>query len=74
MAIVLGVKERECDHLLTEEAARKMRKVVLDQFNDYCDLATDLVQSLDAGTVVINQEYLRRLDDLFEAIAALKED
>lgn len=74
IAVVLGVKERECDHLLTAEAARKLRKVILDQFNDYYLLAADLVGSLDVGIVGLNEEYLRRLDEIYEFMASLKED
>jgi hypothetical protein len=74
IAIVLGVKEREADRHLPPEARQKLRKVVLDQFNDLHDLCIDLVRSLDTGQVALNEEYLHRLDDLFDAIAALKED
>jgi hypothetical protein len=74
IAIVLGVKEREADRHLPPDARQKLRKVVLDQMNDFHDLAVDLVRSLDTGQVALNEEYLTKLDDLFEAIAALKDD
>jgi hypothetical protein len=60
IAIILGVKERECDPYLPEEASRKLRKVVLDQFNEFSALVEDIA---DSG-VVLNQEYLAKLDAL----------
>lgn len=68
IAIVLGVKERECDVFLSEEASRKLRKVVLDQFNDFHALCSDLLASAADGAVIINEEYLQRLDTLTATI------
>lgn len=64
IAIILGVKERECDPYLPEEASRKLRKVILDQFNDFAMLVHDLA---DSG-VVLNQEYLDKLDAIFASL------
>ncbi len=71
IAIVLGVKERECDRHLPPEARQKLRKVVLDQFNDLHDIAMDLVRSLDNGDVVVNEMYLERLDAIYDAVKTL---
>lgn len=71
IAIVLGVKERECDKHLPPEARQKLRKVVLDQFNDVHDLAMDLVRSLDNGDVVVNELFLERLDAIYDVVKTL---
>lgn len=68
IAIVLGVKERECDRHLPPEASYKLRKVVLDQFNELHDLATDLIKSLDTNGIVLNEIYLQKLDEIHNAV------
>jgi hypothetical protein len=62
IAIILGVKERECDKFLNPQASSKLRKVVLDQVNDYHDLCCDLIRSLDTDEVVLNEIFVDRLD------------
>lgn len=62
IAIILGVKERECDRHLDGPASAKLRKVVLDQLNDYHDLCADLIRSLDSDEVVLNEIFVERLD------------
>lgn len=63
IAIVLSVKERECDEFLSPEAQRKLRKAVLDQFNDFASFAMDLL-----GTQAVNEEYINRLDLILTAV------
>jgi hypothetical protein len=67
-AIVLGVKERECDKYLPPEARSKLRKVVLDQMNEFYDLCCDVMRSLDRGDTVLNEKYLEKLDDIHDAV------
>ena len=69
IAIVLGVKERECDRDLSAHASQKLRKVVLDQFNEFHDLVLDIMGSLDHGEVVLNEEYLQRIDEIHTMLA-----
>ncbi len=68
ISIVLGTKERECDRYLSKEAQQKLRKVILDQFNDLVDFAMDVCNSLDTGEVVLNEAYLHKLDELHAAV------
>lgn len=72
IAIVLGLKERECDKHLPPETRHKLRKVVLDQFNDLYDFAVDLLESLDQGGVQINELYLEKLDQLHDDVSGLR--
>ena len=65
---VLGVKEREIDPHVSAMASQKLRKVVLDQFNAFYDLCVDVMSSLDTGEVVLNEEYLAKLDEVHSAI------
>ncbi len=72
LAIILSLKERECDPHLPREASQKLRKVVLDQFNEFYDLCVDVMKSLDDGDITLNAHYLdrmvARLDDIYEQV------
>lgn len=68
IAIVLGVKERECDQHLPPEASHKLRKVVLDQLNDYHDLCVDVMRSLDTGDMQLNAHYMDKLDSIHQLV------
>lgn len=72
IAIVLGVKERECDRDLSAASSQKLRKVVLDQFNEFYLFISDVLSSLDTGDVVLNEEYLRKIDMVHQDIAAVR--
>lgn len=77
IAIILGVKERDVDPLLRKVdggggASSKLRKVVLDQVNEFHDLVLDLVDSLDTGDVALNESYLERIDDMHSDVAAIR--
>lgn len=60
IAIILGVKERECDEYLPLAARSKLRKVILDQFNDLYSLCLDL--ATDSEDVILNELYQRKID------------
>lgn len=64
IAIILSVKEGECDRFLDDEASYALRKVVLDQVNDLFDLSVDLMQT----QFVFNEEYLRKIEDIHEVV------
>jgi hypothetical protein len=68
IAIVLGVKEREVDGFLPRDVSDKLRKVVLDQFNEYHEMVLDVVRSLDNGTVVLNEHYLELIEQLHSRV------
>jgi hypothetical protein len=68
IAIVLGLKEREVDSFLPPQVSLKLRKVILDQMNDLYDTCLDLLGSSDDGSVVLNEVYLRKIDDLHEVL------
>lgn len=68
ISIVLSLKERECDQFLPKDASSKLRKVVLDQFNDLVDFAIDMCASLDTGDVVVNEEWLRVMYEIHDAV------
>ncbi len=67
IAIVLGVKERECDQHLPPEVQAKLRKVVLDQMNEFCELALDLLRS-ESGSGIVNEHFLEKLDAIHAAV------
>lgn len=69
IAIILGVKERECDDYLPSEVSRKLRKAVLDQVNEFHDFCLDILRSYDDGSgVILNEDYMDRLDEVHEVM------
>jgi hypothetical protein len=70
IAIIMDVKEKECDADLNATSSTKLRKAVLDQFNEFYATCIDVMGSLDTGEVVLNEEYLRKLDDLHRCLVA----
>lgn len=63
-AIILSVVDRELDRNTKE----RVRKVVLDQINDFYNASLDVMQSMDSGTVVVNEVWLEKIDALYEAV------
>lgn len=67
IATILDVKERDCDEFLPAMVQVRLRKVIVDQLNDYFELANVLQESAGYG-VVLNEEYLERIDRIFETL------
>lgn len=70
IAIILGLKERECDPHLPKDVSQKLRKAVLDQFNDFYGMCVDVMRSLDTGEVSLNEAYLDRMTAQLDEIHA----
>lgn len=68
IAIMLRVKEQECDRHLPMDASMKLRKVVLDQMNSFYDVCADIVNSLDSGGAVLNEHWLQKIDELHDHV------
>lgn len=68
IAIILRVKEQECDAYLSQDSSQKLRKVVLDQMNAFYDVCADVVNSLDNGGAVLNEHWLRKIDELHDHV------
>lgn len=73
IAIILGVKEREIDPLLAgsvgDRASHALRKVVLDQINDFYDMALDVASSSGADTFEFNPDvWGRRIEGELRAV------
>lgn len=64
ISIVLGLKEKDCDSYLPPQVQQRLRKVILDQMNELTDFAIDVCNSLDNGDVVLNETYLRKIDEI----------
>lgn len=67
IAIILAVKERDCDKHLPPDVQRALRKVVLDQLNEFYEIVVDVAGSLDNGEFVLNEEYLAKIDEIHAA-------
>jgi hypothetical protein len=63
IAVILRFKEQECDTFLPERVSDQLRKIILDQINDYHELVCDLVSVYQQGGVV-NELYLERLSEI----------
>lgn len=71
IAVLLGVKEREVDQYLPKDVSIRLRKAILDQLNDYTTLVLDVLRSVNTedSTVVLNELYMQKLDDIHQAVA-----
>ena len=61
IATLLSFKERECDIHLPTEVSQILRKEILDQINEVCDVAFDLISNSD---VIWNEDFMDRFDEL----------
>lgn len=68
IATLLGFKERECDPYLPDDVSQKLRKEILDQINELCDIAFDLLSA--AGGPGANQLYLDKIDEIYDKLVA----
>ncbi len=66
IASFLSFKERECDQFLDPNVSSKLRKKFLDDINDLCDIAFDLIVE---DSVVWNDEFMNRLDDIYRIVS-----
>lgn len=71
LAVILGVKEREIDQHLPPDAQRRLRKVILDGVNDFYEMVVDVMGSLDSGDVVLNQDYLDKIDAVYDRVVRI---
>lgn len=68
IATLLSFKERECDRHLPPDVSQRLRKEILDQINEVCDVAFDLIA--DSG-VIWNEEFMERFDELSDKLDQL---
>lgn len=68
IATILGAKEDICDEYLPQDASSEFRKIILDQVNDYYDLCSDLLRSVQPDSIVINEKFLDKLDEIHEVL------
>ncbi len=71
IAIIMNIKEREIDPLLDQvsggdRAKRALRKVILDQMNDFYNMALDVASSGEAAGFEFNAETWEARLDAFE--------
>lgn len=74
IAVILSIKEREVDPLLSQmpggtRASQLLRKVVLDQVNDLYALALDITTSGEVDTFEFNPEvWIPRIEGHLDAL------
>ena len=69
IASFLSFKERECDPYLPPDVSASLRKKFLDDINDLCELAFDLLSP--DQQFVWNEEFSNRFDAMYEKILEL---
>ena len=68
MATILGFKEKYCDTYLPPEISDNLRKVVLDEINDLCELVFDILDE----DVIFNEDYFVLLEEIHAAVINAK--
>lgn len=69
IATILSFKERECDQFLPVDVSTSLRKLILDEVNDLCELAFDLIEQ---DSVVINEEFMNRFEQLCDRVLEME--
>jgi hypothetical protein len=69
---ILQAKEDYADPHCPLEDSIKLRRVVLDQVNDFHKLAVDIVESMDGSGV--NELYIAKLDEIWDYITELEDE
>jgi hypothetical protein len=69
--IILDAKDRLCDPHMSELDSEKFREIVLDQVNDFKSLFMTLLESFDDGDVLLNELWIKRLEEMYEVIQSL---
>lgn len=73
IATILRVKENECDKFLPGDVSRRMRKVVLDEMNDFHSFVMDLCTSFEDNSIV-NELWLRKIDEMHRDIRGIRQN
>lgn len=68
LAVILAFKDRECDEYLPKDVSARLRKTILDQYNEFYDFAMDIMRSLDNGEYVVNEHYVERMERMLSDI------
>lgn len=68
IATILSFKEDECDEYLPNDVSMDLRKLVLDQVNDFSDLCSDLLRSVQPDGMIINEHYADMLEEIHATI------
>jgi hypothetical protein len=68
IATILSFKEDECDEYLPNDVSVDLRKLVLDQINDYFDLCSDLLKSVQPEGMIVNEHYADVLEEIHATI------
>lgn len=71
IAIVLTAKEREADPYLDAGAQARLRKVIMDQFNDFAAMAIDVIESLESGSIP-NELWFEKMEILQNDLTYIK--
>jgi hypothetical protein len=64
IATLLSFKERECDVYLPSDVSQKLRKEILDQINEVCDVAFDII----SDDIIVNEIIQDKLNLIYESV------
>ena len=57
------------DELVPASARPQLRKVVLEEVNDFCELAVCLLETVADETSILNEAWLDKLEEIHRAVA-----
>lgn len=66
--VILSYKERMCDQYLPDAVSAELRSVILDNVNELCDLAFDIIEAERPNPgVVFNELFLEKLEEMLDS-------
>lgn len=68
IAIILRLKESECDQFLPAATRVKLRKIILDQLNDLSDVVIDVLRASTSDNVVVNEFWVEKLMEVHAVV------
>jgi hypothetical protein len=73
IAAILSFKEDQCDPYLPRPVSARLRKIVLDQLNEFFVVAcTSMAQGSYDPNVILNEHYLQKINELHDVIVGEK--
>lgn len=68
LATILAYKEQHIDAQLDPQSRTRLRKVILDEFNDYYNLVLDMLPTGTPPSTVDLKKLAAQVDDLHQAV------
>lgn len=70
---ILRFKELEVDEHLPPHTSRQLRKIVLDEVNEFYSMVVRIMGTYENSGVLVNELYLAKLDELYADMCERRE-